>query len=110
MIATCFAFIGFAAALIVGVAAELTTEAILWRALLVMFPCWWIGRLVGALAVHTVETQVREYKLARPIPLDYEMSSGVDVLDDENEEPTVEVSARENKVAPATGDRVSARR
>jgi hypothetical protein len=75
-----------------------------------MIPCWLIGRLVGALAVHTVETQVRQYKLARPIPSDFEMSSGVDVLEDESDELMVEVSTRENEAAKSAPSRVSTQR
>ena len=86
------------------------TETILWRALVVMFPCWWIGRLVGALAVHTVETQVREFKLARPIPSDYQMSSDVEVLDDDNEEPDAVVSAQQDQPATAEDQRATASR
>ncbi|HCD33573.1 MAG TPA: hypothetical protein DER01_14285 [Phycisphaerales bacterium] len=96
--------IGFAASLIVGITAELETETILWRALIVMIPCWWIGRLVGALAVHTVETQVREYKLARPIPSDYVMSSDVEILDDENEPMDAEVSTPQEQPASAASN------
>ena len=91
--------VGFSAALIIGVLAELTTEVIIWRAMVVMIPCWFVGRLVGALAVQTVETQVRTYKQARPIPSDYELSSGVDVLEDEDEESDVEVSITGNNEA-----------
>jgi hypothetical protein len=75
-----------------------------------MFPCWWIGRLVGALAVHTIETQVREYKLARPIPADYEMSSDVEVLDDD-EETLLDANPSDDNKSTATGtSKVSAKR
>ncbi|MAX26918.1 MAG: hypothetical protein CMJ19_20685 [Phycisphaeraceae bacterium] len=73
-----------------------------------MFPCWWIGRLVGALAVHTVETQVREYKLARPIPSDYEMSSDVEVLDDDEEASLDELSPNDNNSASTGSSKVTA--
>ena len=75
-----------------------------------MIPCWWIGRLIGALAVHTVDTQVRQYKLARPIPSGFEMtSSSVEVLDDEDvDELDVEVSEKAGRAsAPAAEEKTS---
>ncbi|MBL4700816.1 MAG: hypothetical protein JKX85_06115 [Phycisphaeraceae bacterium] len=60
--------------------------------------------MIGALAVHTVDTQVRQYKLARPIPSGFEMSSSsVEVLDDEDDdELDVEVSDKVGRASAQT--------
>lgn len=41
---------------------------ILWRATIIMFICWWIGRALGAVAQTTVEDHITQYKQRHPIP------------------------------------------
>ncbi len=89
VIASCFAIVGFVAALVIGFAADLSADAILWRAMVVMVICWPVGRLLGALAQHAVEENINEYKRSHPIPRDAASVGaaaggevGVDIEDD----------------------------
>jgi len=68
IIATCFALVAFAAAVAVGLAAGNPTSTILGRALLAMFVCWVVGRIVGGVAIRTVQNDIDTYKASHPIP------------------------------------------
>ncbi len=70
MIATCFALIGFAAALWVGYLAGNTMQVILLRALFTMFVCLVVGLGVGTIAERVLETEIIAYKEKYPIPGD----------------------------------------
>ncbi len=37
--------------------------------------------MVGGLAVHVMESQIHQYKKTRPIPPDYQVGGGDDILD-----------------------------
>jgi hypothetical protein len=70
VIATCFALIGFAAAVVVGFAAGNQSMTILVRALGAFFACLVVGLIVGNIAQRAVEQNIEAYKLANPIPSD----------------------------------------
>lgn len=71
VIASCFALIGFAAALVVGVAAGNETETVLWRGTVAMAVCWFVGRFIGGIAQQTTEESIEQYKKAHPIEDDH---------------------------------------
>ncbi|MEM9915310.1 MAG: hypothetical protein AAF911_10135 [Planctomycetota bacterium] len=68
VIATCFALISFAAALIVGILAENPLQTILLRALFTMIVCYTIGLVIGMIAQSTVQKHIEQHKLEFPIP------------------------------------------
>ncbi len=70
VIATCFALVSFAAALLVGVAAGNTAETIIVRAMVLMIVAWCVGRIVGAIAQRTVDEHIEQYKQQHPIETD----------------------------------------
>ncbi len=89
VIATCFALIGFAAAVIVGLAASNSSITILWRALAVMILCWIVGRPIGALTQRSVEAHIAEYKQRHPIPGDGPAIDSRDGRPDTNQRSSV---------------------
>ncbi len=68
VIATCFALLSFAAAIVVGIGAGNSTSTILFRSICVMIVCWFIGRLVGAVAQWAILDHIKQYKEQHPIP------------------------------------------
>ena len=68
VIATIFALISFAAALLVGTQAGNPLSTILSRALLIMLGCYVIGRLIGGVAQLTVQHHIESYQARFPIP------------------------------------------
>jgi hypothetical protein len=76
VIASCFAITGFVAALVIGLAASLSTDEILLRALVVMGICWPVGRFLGGFAQRAVEENVALYKRNHPIADDTAANRG----------------------------------
>ena len=70
VIATCFALVSFAAALVLGLAAGNATDTIIWRATVIMVISWPVGYCVGSVAQHAVNRNIEAYKNARPLPSD----------------------------------------
>jgi hypothetical protein len=70
VIATCFALLSFAAAIVVGIGAGNSTSTILFRSICVMIACWFIGRGVGAVAQWAIMDHINRYKQQHPIPED----------------------------------------
>ena len=70
VIATCFALLSFAAAIVVGIGAGNSTSTILFRSIFVMIVCWFIGRAVGAVAQWAIMDHINRYKQQHPIPDD----------------------------------------
>ncbi|MEX2213938.1 MAG: hypothetical protein WD768_07410 [Phycisphaeraceae bacterium] len=70
VIATCFALIAFTGSIIVGIAAGNTALTTLYRSVVAMFVCLFIGKVVGYVGQRSIETSIEEYKLAHPIPSD----------------------------------------
>jgi hypothetical protein len=95
IIATSFALIAFAAAIICGVAADNTASTIIWRAILVMLGAYMVGRAVGWAAERAIAEHVEHYKQANPVqsneprgapagePIELADGTNVDILDDE---------------------------
>jgi hypothetical protein len=93
VIASCFALTAFAAAVALGVAAGNSAGTILLRALVTLAVCWPVGFLVGRLAEHIVELNIRQYKDGHPITAD-EAPATADATAAEDGAPT------ESKLAP----------
>ena len=70
VIATCFALVSFAAAILVGIWAENPATTILGRALLVMLTCWVIGLGVGSVMMRSIDEHIARYKQQHPMPDD----------------------------------------
>ncbi len=70
IIATCFALVAFAAALVIGALVGNPLGTVLFRALVAMCICWLVGYLVGLVAQRTVELNIARYKQAHPIVAD----------------------------------------
>ncbi len=68
IIASCFALSCFAGALLVGYAVGNQPAAIIGRAILLMFPAWVIGYIVGAIALSTLDHYLKQYQQDNPIP------------------------------------------
>ena len=68
VIATCLALVGFAAAVVVGLAVGNEPAAVLTRATLVMLGCLVLGTVVGKVAQHTIDQHVEKHKRDNPIP------------------------------------------
>jgi hypothetical protein len=68
LIATCFALVCFAAAIVVGLAAGNPAMTVLWRALLVMGAAWLVGQVVGAVLCRALEEHVEQYRQQHPLP------------------------------------------
>lgn len=70
MIASCFALVSFAAAIVVGVGAGNTAQTIILRATCVLLVCWPIGFAVGSVAQWAIMDHIGRYKREHPIPDD----------------------------------------
>ena len=116
VIATCFALVCFAAALVLGLAAGNAADTIIWRATAIMLISWPVGYCVGAVAQHAVNRNIEAYKAAHPLPLDLADQIAADALgeDDEldseeevvsrgDEEAKVSADQRDLEAATATG-------
>ncbi|MEO1235787.1 MAG: hypothetical protein AAFX76_03245 [Planctomycetota bacterium] len=68
VIASCFALVSFAAALLVGVMAENPLPTVLGRALFTMIVCYAVGLVVGGVAQRTVDQHIEHHKQHHPIP------------------------------------------
>jgi hypothetical protein len=60
--------ISFSAALFVGLHAGNPLVTVLFRALFIMLASYLVGLLVGAIAQHTVQQHIENYKQRFPIP------------------------------------------
>lgn len=86
LIATCFALVAFAAAMVVGLASGNDATTVIKRSLIAMGACWIVGRIVGHVAQRTVEEQIESYKLKHPIP-----------SEDVQETPSAETTTQQEK-------------
>ena len=81
VIASSFALIAFALAIVMGLYVGNEAIAILSRALLVMFISYWVGMCVGAVGHRAIQEHLNRYRLDNPIPrLDdnHDIISGTD--------------------------------
>jgi len=93
VIATCFALVCFAGAVIVGLAAGNPALTILWRSLLVMLGAWLIGRVVGAIAQRAVDEHVEQYRRQHPLPGEEQAEAS---SEDTNESPATDEATTES--------------
>jgi hypothetical protein len=82
VIATCFALIGFAAAVVVGWAAGNSSITIIGRSLGAFVICLCVGWVIGFIAQRVVEQNIEAYKLANPIPPDPLKAAAADPVAD----------------------------
>jgi len=68
VIAACFALVGFAAAIAVGLAAHNSAITVIWKAIVVMMACYVVGRVIGAVAQRAVQQDIDRFKQAHPFP------------------------------------------
>jgi ABC-type nickel/cobalt efflux system permease component RcnA len=80
VIATCFALVCFAAAIIVGLAAGNDALTVLWRSLLIMLGAWLIGRVVGAVAQRALDEHLETYRQQHPLPSEQQNESAEEVV------------------------------
>ncbi len=91
--------------MIVGFAAGNEAQVILWRAIVTMVACWFIGRAVGGFAQHIVDEHIAAYKRKYPLPEQGLHASSDDEPQDTDESAPLEASeASEAPKAPAPGE------
>ncbi|MEM8781706.1 MAG: hypothetical protein AAGE65_02525 [Planctomycetota bacterium] len=68
VIASSFALLAFAAAVVVGgyVGNDMTT--VLWRGIGVMLVCYLVGRILGGLAQHAIDEHTARHESEHPVP------------------------------------------
>ncbi len=88
VIASCFALMAFACAVIVGWSVQNTTQTILWRAMLAMFVCWLVGYAVGLVAQQVVDRRIENYKAANPLNSDAMQTNGLNVIIEDDQANT----------------------
>ncbi len=93
VIASCFALMAFACAVIVGWSVQNTTQTILWRAMLAMFVCWLIGYAVGMVAQQVVDRRIENYKAAHPLKSDALETNGLNVIIEDDQADTAAVNS-----------------
>ena len=67
IIATCFAFVAFATALVCGLTAGNPTGTIITRAIVAMVVCYIVGFILGTLGRHAIQEHVDQYKKDHPV-------------------------------------------
>lgn len=67
LIASSFALIAFATAVLAGLVAEHAATTVLVRALLAMIVCYFVGLAVAAVALRAVQEHIDRYKQAHPL-------------------------------------------
>ncbi len=72
VIASSFALVAFAAALLVGLRVGNPVTTVIYRATLVMLLCWPVGFAIGRIGQHVVDRNIETYKNEHPIPADVE--------------------------------------
>lgn len=104
LIATSFALISFACAVVVGAVADNAAGVIIWRAILTMIVCYFIGSVVGSFAQRILDKHIAAYKHANPFP---ENVSVTDVMSDSqyDDDPQLEGAvATESQATAASAD------
>ena len=60
--------VGFAAAIVVGIASNIEATAVLTRATAIMILCFVIGSIVGKVAQRTIDLHIQRHQELNPIP------------------------------------------
>lgn len=93
LIASSFALIAFTAAIIAGMAAQNPATTTLWRALLAMGVCYFVGLGLAAAGRYVIREHVERYRQEHPIePIATAPDDGIDY-------PTEELEARSDQIA-----------
>ena len=102
VIAASFALIAFALAIVLGVVAGNSPTTSIWRALVAMVVCYFLGQMIGYAGRKAMTEHVERYKLEHPIP----------VLDPlvERGEPVEDAAGQEPQDASSDADRQTAGR
>ncbi|WP_145446350.1 hypothetical protein [Mucisphaera calidilacus] len=87
VLAVCFALVGFTGSALVGLIAGNDPSTILIRSIFVMFGCWLVGRLCGAVSMVSVREYLSQHQEDHPMPGDVENTSP---SRDDNSDVTVE--------------------
>ena len=103
VVATCFALVSFSAALGVGMRAGNATHTILWRATALMLVAWCVGRIVGGVALRTIEEPLTQYREKHPIPTDPDESGAAPDAAEAGGEGGVSMTHEVPEAAPQNG-------
>ncbi|MEX0741482.1 MAG: hypothetical protein WD294_15830 [Phycisphaeraceae bacterium] len=104
LIATSFALIAFATAVLTGIIADHAAGVILYRALIAMVGCYLAGLVIGAMAFRALQDQIQRYKRAHPLePADDESATPQDALASSSSDP----SEQSQSSASAAADRTT---
>lgn len=76
MIATSFALVSFATAVVVGVYVGNDLYTVIGRAAVIMFGCYLVGLGIGRIAQWTVDDHIEKYQHANPIPQESDDETG----------------------------------
>ncbi len=98
IIASSFAFVGFATALICGMAAGNPAGTIISRALVALLVCYAAGFVLGTVGRHAIQDHVERYKRENPVHDEDTEGEAVEEADLSNR-TSAEPEARENATA-----------
>ena len=68
VIASCFALAAFAVCIISGLFSGNEMSLVVYRSIIVMFTCWFLGRGIGHIMQSTVEDYINRFKQDNPAP------------------------------------------
>jgi len=91
VIAACFALVGFAATLVVGLYVNNPLDVTMVRALAVMAGAYIVGRLVGIVINKAIDVHLDQIKSKYPLPANPDESSEL-LSQDASAQPTVSAS------------------
>jgi hypothetical protein len=94
VLASCFALVCFAAAVVVGLAAGNPPVTVLWRSILVMGGAWLVGLAVGALFQRTLEEHIEAHQHQHPMPGEEPTHAPAEAADDAEEPGQAEPASR----------------
>jgi hypothetical protein len=69
VVSAAFALSGFTVALISGLSAGNTSSQVLFRALVALFACQFVGMIIGSMLDRVIEEHEASYRKAHPIPV-----------------------------------------
>lgn len=103
VIASCFALVSFAAAVLEGAAVGNPLLTILLRATVIMIIAWAVGSAIGAVAQRTVDQHIEAYRQANPIPTD-QIGASASVEPDVDTADNVAAQSPSTEPQPTTDD------
>jgi hypothetical protein len=75
LIASSLALIAFAVAVLAGIAVDNPAYTIIWRAILAMAICYFVGLFIGAASQHAVEEDIESHRRRHPLQTPAESAS-----------------------------------